>query len=192
LDRQVFDEEYVQRLTQGDPGVERDFTAYFGELLLIKLRGRLRSPQLIEDARQETFARVLAVLRRKGGLEHPERLGAFVNSVCNNILSEFFRANGRASPIPEDAPDPVDPGLSAESKLITEERKQRVRQTLAQLPEKDRKLLRSVFFEDRDKTEICSELNVDREYLRVLLHRAKSRFRASFVKEQTTSSTGEY
>jgi RNA polymerase sigma-70 factor (ECF subfamily) len=38
-------------------------------------------------------------------------------------------------------------------------------------------LLRWLFFDERDKDDICRELNIDRNYLRVLLHRAKNRFR---------------
>jgi RNA polymerase sigma-70 factor (ECF subfamily) len=81
LERHVFDQSYVTRLTDGDADTERHFTRYFGDLLVIKLRARLRSSHLVEDVRQETFLRVLNVLRNKGGLQHPERLGAFVNAV---------------------------------------------------------------------------------------------------------------
>ena len=34
-----------------------------------------------------------------------------------------------------------------------------------------------MFFEGRDKDQICRDLEVDRDYLRVLLHRAKNHFR---------------
>src|SRR5438105_12319587 len=78
-----FDGDYVRRLADGDPHVEEHFCAYFGELLYIKLRGRVRSTQLIEDVRQETFFRVLRNLRAKG-IDHPERLGAYVLAVCHN------------------------------------------------------------------------------------------------------------
>src|ERR1700722_8382893 len=82
----TFDQDYVNRLTQGDVETERHFTHYFGELLVIKLRSRLHSSQSVEDVRQETFLRVLRVLRNKGGIRNPERLGGFVNSVCENVL----------------------------------------------------------------------------------------------------------
>jgi hypothetical protein len=114
LERKVFDQDYVNRLTEGDPETEAHFTSYFGALLLIKLRGRLRSPQRVEDARQETFLRVLNVLRKKGGIQHPERLGAFVNSVCENVLSESFRADNRFQQVPENAVEPADENASAE------------------------------------------------------------------------------
>src|SRR5580704_17871088 len=84
--RDSFDSEYVRRLTEGDDETERHFANYFGELLSIKLRARLRHRQLIEHLRQETFVRVLTALKSKKCLYSPESLGAFVNSVCINLL----------------------------------------------------------------------------------------------------------
>jgi RNA polymerase sigma-70 factor (ECF subfamily) len=42
--------------------------------------------------------------------------------------------------------------------------------------------LQAVFLEERDKDEVCTELGVDRDYLRVLLHRAKGSFRTIYSK----------
>ena len=91
VQRQSFDAEYVRRLAHSDPETERDFVAYFGELLAIKLRSRLRAPEQIQDVIQETFLRVLRTLRQSG-IESPEALGSFVNSVCTNVLFEVYRA----------------------------------------------------------------------------------------------------
>jgi RNA polymerase sigma-70 factor, ECF subfamily len=183
LERQSFDQSYVTRLIHGDAETERHFSRYFGELLSIKLRCRLRSSHLVDDARQETFLRVLNVLRNKGGLEHPERLGAFVNAVCDNVLSEFFRAGSRYQQPPENAPDPEDESASADSEYITEERKKLIRQVLNKLSDTDRMVLRRVFLEDRDKDEVCRELGIDRGYLRVRVHRALARFRSALEKD---------
>ena len=49
-----------------------------------------------------------------------------------------------------------------------------------QLSARDQKMLRSVFFDETDKDEVCRELGVDRQYLRVLLHRAKNSFRTAY------------
>jgi len=177
-----FDKEYVQRLAAHDAEVERHFTSYFGDLLAIKLRTRLRSQQLVEDVRQETFLRVIQTLRKDGGLQHPERLGAFVNSVCNNVLLETFRSLGKHSQPPDEHPELADPSVDLDRNLVTRERKQAVERVLDELPAKDRNLLRSLFIEERDKDEICKELAVSAEYLRVLLHRSKSRFRGLMEK----------
>ena len=179
-ERYQFDADYVRRLTAGDPEAEAHFTKYFGDLLAIKLRGRLRSAALIEDAKQETFMRVVTTLKQKRGLDNPASLGAFVNAVCNNVLFELYRSESRAIPFGEDEPELETAIDSAEVALARAEERERVRQAIAELPQKDKDLLRWLFFEDRDKDDVCRELNVDRQYLRVLLHRAKLRFKAEF------------
>jgi len=185
LDVTSFDQEYLQRLKDGDSETQRHFTRYFGELLSIKLRNRVRSSHLIEEVRQETFLRVLLIVRRDG-IDHPERLGAFVNAVCNNVVREMFRNESRSTQMPETAPEVVDEGPSPETILFSRQRKSHVWKILESLPEKDRDLLRQVFLEERDKDEICRAFHVDREYLRVLLHRAKARFRSAL--EQTAGA----
>lgn len=184
MERQAFDQEYVSRLTRGDTETERHFASYFGDLLLIKLRARIRSPQLVEDARQETFLRVLNVLRKKGGIEHPERLGAFVNSVCENVLCEFFRSDSRYQQLPENAAEPVDEGAHADSGFVTTERKAVVRQVLEKLADTDREILRMLFLEEKDKDEVCRHFRIDRDYLRVRVHRALARCRTAIQKSK--------
>ena len=190
LERKVFDQDYVDRLTRGDAETETHFTNYFGSLLVIKLRGRLRSPQLVEDARQETFLRVLNVLRNKGGIQHPERLGAFVNAVCENVLSETYRASSRFQQAPENAVEPADESASAESQCLSEERKSMIRNVMADLAAPDQQILRRYFLEEQDKDEICKEMGIDRDYLRVRLHRALTRIRAALQKQTNAFPKG--
>lgn len=188
LTRYEFDATYLEQLTAGDPEVERHFIEYFNALLVAKLRSRLRSPALIEDAKQETFLRVLTTLRNKG-LTSPGGLGAFVNSVCNNVLFELYRSESKLSLVldEEDAPEPAAAEASVESHLLTNEDRARVRQALDTLPPKDRLLLQWLFFDERDKDDICQELGVDREYLRVLVHRAKARVKQALAGRERTS-----
>lgn len=177
LTRYEFDADYVERLAEGDADAERHFTRYFDALLTIKLRTRLRSPALVEDAKQETFLRVLTTLRQKG-VASAGSFGAFVNSVCNNVLFETYRAESkRRQLVPDDDIEQAEPGPTAESTLVLAAEQTRVREALSGLPEKDQALLRALFFDERSKDDICRTLGVDRPYLRVLLHRAKARFR---------------
>ena len=175
-----FDGEYVQRLIAEDPETERHFTSYFGDLLSLKLRSRLRSAAQVDDARQETFVRVLTALKKKGTLAAPESLGAFVNAVCNNVLLETYRSRGRADQLDDDHDEPSAGDPSAEWRVLKAEERVKVREAIAALPQKDRELIRWLFLEDRPKDDICRELNIDRAYLRVLFHRAKQRFRERF------------
>jgi len=51
-----------------------------------------------------------------------------------------------------------------------------VHDVLAMMPERDRHILRARFFEERENDDVCHEFGVDRDYLRVLLHRAINKF----------------
>jgi RNA polymerase sigma-70 factor, ECF subfamily len=184
VQRKTFDAEYVRRLAESDPETERDFVAYFGELLSIKLRSRLRHADQVQDAAQETFLRVLRTIRQTG-IETPEALGSYVNSVCTNVLFELYRSQTREA-VPVEDRDNGKP--SADQVIASAQERAEVRAVLAELPEKDRSLLRWLFFEERDKSEICRLLDVDREYLRVLVHRAKQRFRGDFLRHNATKS----
>jgi len=177
-----FDARYVSNLCAGDPPTQEHFVGYFSELLQLKLHSRLNSPHAIEDVRQETFARVFSVLR-KDGLRQPERLGAFVNTVCSHVLSEHYRStSGGESLDVEGRPELPDKSASALEIVVARQTKDKVREILLDLAPRDRSLLKAVFLDERDRDEVCREFGVERDYLRVLLHRAKQEFKTEYVK----------
>ena len=175
----VFDANYLARLRDKDPETEQHFVAHFSTVLWLRLRRRLRSKELIFDIRQETFLRVVRFLNSGGQLERPESLGAYVLSVSNNVMLEFLRGDARHPLHDETDPELVDMHLDIESELVTAERKRAVADVLAQLPEKDQRILKMIFLEEADRAEVCRQFHVENEYLRVLLHRAKQKFRAA-------------
>jgi RNA polymerase sigma-70 factor (ECF subfamily) len=59
-----------------------------------------------------------------------------------------------------------------------------MRRILDARPKRERELLRAIFMEEKEKDTVCKELGVDREYLRVLVHRAKDKFKALYEKGQ--------
>ena len=179
-----FDGDYVQRLIAEDPETEQHFTDYFGDLLTLKLRSRLRSAALAEDARQETFVRVLTALKKKGSLASPGesrgicQLGLQQRPAGDVSLRGSCRLRWTTNWMSLRPPSP-----SAEWRVLKYEERAKVREAIAALPQKDRDLIRWLFFEDRAKDDVCRELNIDRDYLRVLFHRAKQRFRERFAAE---------
>jgi RNA polymerase sigma-70 factor (ECF subfamily) len=179
----AFDASYIERLRAGDAQIEGHFVTYFSELIRLKLRSRLNSREAIEDVRQETFARVLLLLRGQGGLRQPDRLGPFVNSVCNNVLMEHYRSQKRMETTIDEEAESTLPGRepSALRVLEAKDTERVVRQILNQLGDRDRLLLQSVLLDERDKDEICAEFGISREYLRVLLHRAKQSFKSFYI-----------
>ncbi len=178
----AFDAEYVESLCAGDQATQDHFVRYFSELLQLKLRSKLRSPQAIEDVSQETFARVFSSLRKPGALRQPDRLGAFVNTVCNNVLLEHYRASSRSDSLDEEGqPELPATGMDALSQVTADQLRRKVREILVDLPPRERDLLKAVFLDERDRDEVCREFGVDREYLRVLLFRAKQEFKTEYL-----------
>jgi len=190
LQLQPFDESYVERLQAGDFRTQEHFVAYFTELIQLKLRSRLNSLQAIEDVRQETFTRVFAALR-DGKIRQPDRLGAFVNSICNNILLEHYRGSSRDDSLDDDE-QPEIPATNVDvlGAIANKQMAEKIREILDEMPERDRRLLREVFLEERDKDAVCSDFGVDREYLRVLLHRAKQAFKSLYLKNVVSRPPG--
>src|SRR5208337_4170383 len=138
----AFTREYVERLREGDPSTEQHFVAYFDQLLRIKLRARMLASETVEDLRQETYIRVFDTLRNKDGVRQPERFGAFVNSICNNVLMEFYRSSNRTRPLDDSHLEKPDPSINLHGLLVTKQTKERVHQVIDALPKKDRNLLR--------------------------------------------------
>lgn len=179
---QDFDSSYLNRLRSGDFSTQQHFVAYFGELIRLKLGKRLRSSAAIEDVRQETFTRVLRLVAEQC-IQQPERLGALVNSVCNNVLWEHYRSEGRTVPAADGFVDAVPDGaISASDAIALRQMQRQVRQILDELSDKNRCLLKALFLDERDKDEVCRDFGVDREYLRVVVHRAKQSFKSHYLR----------
>lgn len=176
---QLFTVDYVHRLRAGDPVAQDHFVCHFQPVVRVWLNKRVRSPQLRQDVSQDTFARIFSFLRAGGEIEHPERLAAFVTAVTRNTLREKFREDHPAAGMPFEALLLRDEAPPADDLLIGQERSERVREVLSSLGERDSLLLRRVFLDGVDRDAVCREMGVDRDYLRVLLHRAINNFRIS-------------
>jgi len=51
-------------------------------------------------------------------------------------------------------------------------------------------LLRAIFLEEQDKDAVCRDFGVDRDYLRVLLHRAKLSFKSLYLRNLAARPPG--
>ncbi len=189
LDFFSFDGDYVGRLTGGDAETERHFVGYFSPLLLIKLKQQLRLCDQLEDLQQEVFLRVFQSLRHGTGLRRPECLGAYVYSICNNVVLEYLRRNSRPERSDERVEEQRDPDAGVECQLVNEEQSRQVRNLMDGMTPKDRFLICAIFLDERDKDEVCREQGVGRDYMRVLLHRAKKRFRQLLDEAQAATDS---
>lgn len=182
VDFYTFDEEYLRRLGAHDPATEEHFHAYFSERLRITLRARGVDSYTIQDVKQETFCRVLVAVQA-GRVNNPSGFGAYVYSVCRNVLSETRRDDHQNLYDSLESTDVTDGALGLEEIMQLRENGRLVRTILSELPERDRHLLQARFFDDRDNEDVCDDFGVDRDYLRVLFHRAINRFGELYKKK---------
>ena len=98
-----------------------------------------------------------------------------------NVMKELLRWEMRHAGS-ESEFELADDRVDLEALLVNQQRRQQVDRILEELPKKDRELLRMLFLEECDKSEICKRFKVREDYLRVLLHRAKLRFRSMHSK----------
>ena len=186
MEQTPFNPDYLARLKQQEPETERHFVTHFTSVLQSRLRFRLRSRQMIDDVCQETLLRVILHVRRGTEIE---RLPAFVHAVSKNVLLEAFRGQRKHATTEFEFPDLPDVRIDFDSSLVNEQRQTAVRQILAELPEKDRRILQRLFLDEADREELCAELGVDGEYLRVLLHRAKIRFKTVLSRSRSAAAS---
>lgn len=191
MEFEAFDEHYLEKLKSGDYRTQQHFVSYFSHFAQLKFGKRLRSTSEVEDARQETFARFFTQLQ-KDSIREPKRLGAYVNGICNRILLERFHPDRREEITAEEdaGADIPDPAIDAVQLIVNRETQEIIRQILDELPDKHRRLIQEVIFNERDRDEVCREFGVSRENLRVLLHRAIKSFESGYLKRMRRRAPG--
>jgi RNA polymerase sigma-70 factor, ECF subfamily len=174
MDFFTFDDEYVRRLRDGDRATVEHYFQYFNFFLKRRLQGRVPSDD-IDDVIQTVHARVFAYLGSGKEIRESNRFGAFVIRFSDNIVHERGRLH---------TTEVLDDVYAAEADLlgdlITAEEKARVHRTLDALKPREAEILRTIYLKDLDKDEICQRFHVDRNYLRVLVHRALEKFRDKY------------
>jgi RNA polymerase sigma-70 factor, ECF subfamily len=131
----------------------------------------------IDDIVQETLARFMAA-ERADKILNPAAIGAFLNGICRNVISEYRRRALREDPMPEVVPEPAHRAIGNADLL---ELHQAIERGLAQLSARDAQVLRSFYLEEKSKDEILHDSGMSDENFRVVLCRAKERFRAIYL-----------
>jgi len=175
----VFDARYISMLRDRDPEVCDHFTVHFSFLLDHILRGSLRDRHLVADLRNETLYRVLKHVDR-GQIREPEHFGSFVRRVSKIVVLEHFRKkHWNECQMGEDVPEMINPEERIDNYLQRVQTRDLVRPAIAELNERDRKVIVEICIKGRDRHEVAKEEGTDLGGLRVRLHRALERLKKS-------------
>jgi len=95
------DTELVDEIRKGDPAAEAALYEKYSARVFYLALSELRSRENAEDARAETFLRVLQALRQDR-LRSSEALASFILNTARNVIREQFRKQRRTEQIDSD------------------------------------------------------------------------------------------
>ncbi len=135
----------------------------------------LRAPHDAEDARAETFLRVLQAIR--GDRVHsPEALASFVLSTTRNVIREHVRQQRRSEQLDDEEmekrADIFEPAHDDDSDV-----KNAIAKVVRRLKDREQAFLRMYFYEELPNDQIARALGIKEERLRLIKSRALKSFR---------------
>ena len=142
----------------------------------------------VDDLVQESLARFFRAEQRQL-IRNTDELGAFLNGVCRNVILEYRRRIRREPTIDPDMPIP-DVGVRPDAEIF--ELRDAIDSGLKELAERDRAILRSLYLEGREKEDICRQWGMSDAQFRVVLFRAKERFRRVYDTEMKRNSAVDH
>jgi RNA polymerase sigma-70 factor (ECF subfamily) len=193
------DEQTVAALRAGDERTFRELFARTYPMMKRVARGYVASDAVAEEIVQETWMAIVTGIDR---FEARSALGTWIFSILTYQAKSHSARERRALPLssvtPSDADEPsVDPDRfqkddeawpghwatpprpwqKPERRLLSLEARERLKQALAQLPERQRLIVGLRDIDGHSAEEVCELLGLSQENQRVLLHRGRSRLR---------------
>jgi RNA polymerase sigma-70 factor, ECF subfamily len=204
------DGQLVAALRAGDERAFRELFARHNPMMKRVARGYVDSEAVAEEIVQETWTAIVTGIDRFKG---HAALGTWMFSILTNQAKTHQTRERRALPFSSIAggeeretavdPDrfqkddeawpghwatPPRPWEKPERRLLSLEARDRLRDALAQLPERQRVIVGLRDVEGLSAEEVCDLLQLSQENQRVLLHRGRSRLRA--VLEEYVAAVG--
>jgi RNA polymerase sigma-70 factor (ECF subfamily) len=142
----------------------------------------------VDDLIQESLIRFIRAEQRQT-IRNTEEIGPFLNGVCRNVILEYRRRVKR-EPILDPEMPIRDEGVRPEADVL--EMRDSIDNGLAELAERDRMVLRALYLEGKEKEEICKEWGMTDSQFRVVLFRAKERFRRVYSPDLKRTGTDRH
>lgn len=168
------DAELAQQIAAADGDVRAAEAALYRRFARrIELYGRryLGSEAAAQDLVQQVILRVLEALRA-GRLGNPASLASFVLGTCRNVSWDIRRAASRAQKLERSGPDGLPVPHRADAESLEERDVVRLFGCMNGLREREARVVRMSFWEERAAEEIGERLGLSAGNVRVIRHRA--------------------
>lgn len=160
-----------------DEGAFADLFAHFGPRIKGFLMKSGASAQMAEECAQEA----MVTLWNKAHLFDPSRASAatWIFAIARNKKIDAFRRSAR--PEPEDLPWGPEPEPEASDAMVLQQETQKLSKAIAELPQKQRDIVRRAYFGDLSHAELAEETGLP-------LGTIKSRIRLALTRLRQTLS----
>lgn len=159
----------LDRIRQGDAEAETEVVRQFTRRIFVMSFVRTRDREAARDLVQDVLMAVIGALR-KGQLQEPDKLPAFVHGTARNLINNQLRNEGQhppLEPLPEDLPQ-----ANIVEQLEDGERVRLIHQAIEQLGQADREILQMTLAEGRKPGEIAAILGLSSDVVRTRKLRA--------------------
>lgn len=180
------DEELVRRVGAGDKRAAAELVRRHLPRMVGLARRMLGDAAEAEDVAQEVFLRVW----KHAGSWRPgqAKFETWMHRVAMNLCLDRLRRSGRQGG--EVSPETPDARASATRALDDRQRRERVRDALQQLPERQRAALVLCYYQDRTNIEAAEILGVSVDALESLLSRARRTLKSALSAERADLLSG--
>jgi RNA polymerase sigma-70 factor (ECF subfamily) len=173
-------QELVARIRQGDAEAEALLYEKFSARVYFTALSETHSKEDAEDARAETFLRVIQALRQDK-LRSADSLPSFIVGITLNVIRELVRQKYRADSL-EDYEDDIARDDSLESAFLDAEMGRALEEAARQLKPREQQLLQMCYYEELSKEEIAHKLGIKEERVRLVKSRALQQLRKIYQK----------
>jgi RNA polymerase sigma factor (sigma-70 family) len=178
----------AERIHQGDSTAETELVHTFSHRIFLMGVARMHDREAARELVQDVLVAVIGSLR-KGQLQDPDKLLAFVHGTARNVINNQLRSQSqrpRLEPLPEDLPQ-----TGFTEQLEEAERVRLVREALDQLVTKDRRILWMTLVEGRKPGEIAAALGLGCEVVRTRKVRAIRKI-SDLIRKKVVTKSGKF
>jgi RNA polymerase sigma-70 factor (ECF subfamily) len=165
------DQELARLLAQAQGGDQAAYETFLREASGV-LRGflarRMGNVDMVEDVLQET----LLSIHRARHTYRPERpVGPWLYAICEHRMTDFFRRHRRIERTEVPAPDDMSDRVVAPAPSHADERGRLVREALARIPEKQRRVIELLKVHDLSVKEAAAHTGMSESAIKVTAFR---------------------
>jgi RNA polymerase sigma-70 factor, ECF subfamily len=180
------DEELVRRVGAGDKRAASEIVRRHLPRMVGLARRMLGDPAEAEDVAQEVFLRVWK--HASAWKPGQAKFETWMHRVAMNLCLDRLRRRGRQGG--EVSPETPDVRASATRALDDRQRRDRVREALQELPERQRAALVLCYYQERTNIEAAEILGVSVDALESLLSRARRTLKTTLSSERADLLSG--